>query len=323
MPNWPRRRRLKFSVSWMLMLVSRASRRDRSIVYEVDRRERWWSLAPMYAVVADARVRASCSTRRDSIRSTCPTARNRAQFDPRALARVVADQRQEARLAARIVDVAQRNHEERQVEDRERPEEDDGLARDELVARRHVDRARFHVIAAVRILAGREVRVIAVGHAVRARHEVLRAEVQFALRDALDRFAAPVLEGRAARAHVEHDLVGVENRVLRAIDEIGVPAHHDRMVAVVVRAVADDLAFHVEDVHVPDQVGGPMLVARADDLVGDRHDLVRLQDAAAASSGARSGARGRRAGLRSRSRSNSAAARATRSGSPSAGASAE
>ena len=129
----------------------------------------------------------------------------------------------------------------------------------------------------MRVLARREVRPVAVSDAVRARHEMLRVKVQFALRDAFDRFAASVLEDRATGAHIEDDLIRIEDGILRAVHEVGVAANRDRMVAVVMRAVADDLPLDVEDVDVADEIGGTRTIARALDLVGDRDDLVRLQ----------------------------------------------
>ena len=110
------------------------------------------------------------------------------------------------------------------------------------------------MIAAVGVLAGREGGAIAVRDAVRARRELLGAVVQLALLDAFDRFTAAVLERRVARERVEADRIGVQDRVFVAIDEVGVPAQQDRVVAVVMRVVADDLAFLVKHVHVPVEI---------------------------------------------------------------------
>ena len=57
-----------------------------------------------------------------------------AGLDVKAFDLIVADDRQEARRAPQVGHVAQRNDQQRQVEDRKRPQEDDGLARDEPVA---------------------------------------------------------------------------------------------------------------------------------------------------------------------------------------------
>ena len=184
------------------------------------------------------------------------------QFHPESLGLVVTDQRKKTHLAPRIRDVEQRNDEQRYIEDCRRPQKHGRLMRHEFVARRDVDLPRFHVVARMRVLTGRKVAVLAVRDAGAAGDERIRFEVQFALRHAFDRFAFPLDQRRLARMRIEQDLIRVQNRILTPVDQIRMPRHRDRMLAVVVRHVADDLSLGIKNMNVADEIGGASFVAR-------------------------------------------------------------
>ena len=94
-------------------------------------------------------------------------------LDPRAFVRVVADFREPLRLCALIVDGAQRNHQFRNIEHGRGAEPQDGFVDDDPVAGNDVDGLSGDVIAAARILTGRQVRVETVRGTVRVGMQIV------------------------------------------------------------------------------------------------------------------------------------------------------
>ena len=203
------------------------------------------------------------------------------RLDPEAFGLRVADDRHEARvaLAAALVAV-QRDHHDRQVEDRERAQEQHRGARDGFVAGHHVERLGLEVVAAARVFARRDVRALDVRDAGAVRHHRRAGEMQLSLLDALRRLAAPADERRLLRVLVEAHRLGVQHGVAGAVLHERVAGDVDVALAVVVRVIAAQHAVLVEDVDVAVEVERLAGLVRAAELVAQDRVRVRLEDVA-------------------------------------------
>ena len=121
--------------------------------------------------------------------------------------------------SALILEAAQRNNEQRKVENRRRAEPEHGLMDDDLIAGIDLHILTGNVVPAARILAGRNVWIETVRRAIGLRMQIAGGKVNQPALNAFVAGALSVLELRRLRHGVEDDLVGGEHRVMLVVDQ--------------------------------------------------------------------------------------------------------